>query len=235
VRFRRVSAPGLLLLVLTVTLASVDWIMSLDPHWYSTIFGLFIVVGQALSALAFTIAVLALIARSGALGGLLQAGHFHDLGKLMLAFVMLWAYLAFSQFLIIWSGNLPEEIPWYIERIRGAWGAVALLLVIGHFALPFALLLSRDLKRHGNLLSRVAIFVIAMRLVDLIWLVAPTFSYGEGEAHPGFSLPVHWMDIVLPIGLAGLWLFLFARHLRSRALLPFNDPYFKEAFAHESH
>jgi hypothetical protein len=235
VRFRTLSAPGLLLLVLTVTLASVDWIMSLDPHWYSTIFGLFIVVGQGLSALAFTIAVLALIARSGALGGLLRPGHFHDLGKLMLAFVMLWAYLGFSQFLIIWSGNLPEEIPWYVERIRGPWGAVALLLVIGHFALPFALLLSRDLKRHGNLLARVAIFVIAMRLVDLIWLVAPTFSHGEGEGHAGFSLPVHWMDVVLPIGLAGLWLFLFARQLRSRALLPFNDPYFKETFAHESH
>jgi hypothetical protein len=235
VRFRKVSAPGLLFLVVTVTFASVDWVMSLDPHWYSTIFGLLTVVGQGLSALAFTIAVLALIASSGALAGSLTARHFHDLGKLLLAFVMLWAYLSFSQFLIIWSGNLPEEIPWYIERIRGGWGVVALLLVVGHFALPFALLLSRDLKRHSNLLARVAIFVIAMRLVDLIWLVAPTFSRGAGEGHPGLSLPVHWMDIVLPIGLAGVWIFLFARHLRSRALLPFNDPYFKEAFAHESH
>ena len=235
VRFRTVSAPGLLFFVLTVSLASVDWIMSLDPHWYSTIFGLLTVVSQGLSALALTISVLALIAASGTLSGTLSARHFHDLGKLMLAFVMLWAYLAFSQFLIIWSGNLPEEIPWYIERIRGGWGVIALLLVIGHFALPFALLLSRDLKRHGNLLARVAIFVIAMRLVDLIWLVAPTFSHGEGEAHSGFPVPVHWMDVVLPIGLAGLWLFLFARLLRSRALLPFNDPYFKEAFAHESH
>jgi len=235
VRFRKVSAPGLLFLVVTVTFASVDWVMSLDPHWYSTIFGLLTVVGQGLSALAFTIAVLALIASSGALSGSLTARHFHDLGKLLLAFVMLWAYLSFSQFLIIWSGNLPEEIPWYIERIRGGWGIVALLLVIGHFALPFALLLSRDLKRHSNLLARVAIFVIAMRLVDLIWLVAPTFSHGGGDGHPGLSLQVHWMDIVLPIGLAGVWIFLFARHLRSRALLPFNDPYFKEAFAHESH
>jgi hypothetical protein len=235
VRFRTVSAPGLLFLVVTVTFASVDWIMSVDPHWYSTIFGLLTVVGQGLSALAFTIAVLALIAASGAMAGSLSARHFHDLGKLLLAFVMLWAYLSFSQFLIIWSGNLPEEIPWYIERIRGGWGAVAMLLVIGHFALPFALLLSRDLKRHSTLLARVALFVVAMRLVDLIWLVAPTFSHSDGEAHPGFSLPVHWMDIVLPIGLAGVWLFLFTRHLRSRALLPFNDPYFKETFAHEPH
>ena len=237
VRFRTLSAPGLLFLVLTVSLASVDWIMSVDPHWYSTIFGLLTALGQGLSALAFTIAVLALLARAGAFGGVVTPRHFHDLGKLLLAFVMLWAYLSFSQFLIIWSGNLPEEIPWYIARIRGGWGAVALLLVIGHFALPFALLLSRDLKRHSGLLSKIAIAVVVMRLVDLIWLVAPTFDHhgGDGEAHPGFSIPLHWMDVVIPIGLAGVWLFFFARQLRSRPLLPLNDPYFKETFAHESH
>jgi hypothetical protein len=140
---------------------------------------------------------------------------------------MLWAYLAFSQFLIIWSANLPEEIPWYIERFRGLWGALAILLVLGHFALPFLLLLSRDLKRRGTLLAKVAIFIILMRLADLIWLVAPNFE------HHGF--PVHWMDVVLPLGLLGVWLFVFARNLRSQALLPLNDPYFKEAFAHEAH
>ena len=237
VRFRKVSAPGLLFLVLTVTFASVDWIMSVDPHWYSTVFGLLTVAGQGLSALAFTIAVLTLLARSGAAGGLVRAGHFHDLGKLLLAFVMLWAYLSFSQFLIIWSGNLAEEIPWYIARIRGPWGAVAILLVVGHFALPFALLLSRDLKRHSNLLSKVAVMVIVMRLVDLIWLVAPSFGqHGpEGEGHPGLSIPFHWMDIVIPVGVLGIWIFMFVRQLRSRALLPVNDPYFREAFAHESH
>jgi hypothetical protein len=237
VRFRTLSAPGLLFLVLTVSLASVDWIMSVDPHWYSTIFGLLTVVGQGLSALALTIAILALVARSGAFGIVLSPGQFHDLGKLLLAFVMLWAYMAFSQFLIIWSGNLPEEIPWYIERIRGGWGAVALLIVVGHFALPFVLLLSRDLKRRSYVLARVAVFVIAMRLVDLIWLVVPTFTHdpAAGEGHPGFSIPLHWMNIVIPIGLAGVWLFFFLRQLRSRSLVPLNDPYFKEAFAHESH
>ena len=237
VRFRTLSAPGLLFLVLTVSLASVDWIMSVDPHWYSTIFGLLAVEGQGLSALAFTIAVLALLARAGALGGFVTTRHFHDLGKLLLAFVMLWAYLAFSQFLIVWSGNLPEEIPWYIARIRGGWGAVALLLVVGHFALPFALLLSRDVKEHSGLLSKIAIAVVVMRLVDLIWLVAPTFGRhgAEADAHPGLSFPIHWMDVVIPIGLAGVWLFLFARQLRSRPLLPLNDPYFKETLAHESH
>jgi hypothetical protein len=227
IRFRTVSAPGLLFLVLTITFASVDWVMSLDPHWYSTIFGLLTVAGQGLSALAFAIAVLSLLAAAPPLSRYLAPRHFHDLGKLMLAFVMLWAYLAFSQFLIIWSGNLPEEIPWYVERLRGTWGAVAIVLVLGHFALPFLLLLSRDLKRNRGLLAKVAVFVIAMRLVDLIWLVAPNFE------HHGF--PLHWMDVVLPLGLLGIWLFMFARNLRRLTLLPLNDPYFKEAFAHEAH
>jgi hypothetical protein len=227
VRFRKVSAPGLLLLVLTVTFASVDWIMSLEPEWFSTIFGLLTVTGQGLSALSLAILVLALVAGSRAMAGTLVPRHFHDLGKLLLAFVMLWAYLSFSQFLIIWSGNLPEEIPWYLKRMQGTWGAVALLLVLGHFALPFLLLLSRDLKRHSGLLSKVALAVLVMRLLDLIWLVAPAFA-AEG-------VTFHWLHVVVPIGLTGIWMFVFARNLRSRALLPLNDPYFKEIFAHEAH
>jgi hypothetical protein len=226
VRFRTVSAPGLLFLVISITFASTDWVMSLDPHWYSTIFGLLTVAGYGLSALALTIAVLATIGPQGALAGHLTPRHFHDLGKLMLAFTMLWAYLSFSQFLIIWAGNLPEEIPWYIERISGRWGIVALALVIGHFALPFLLLLSRDLKRNARWLARVAVFIIVMRLVEAIWFVAPVFE------HHGF--PIHWMDVAIPAGLAGVWVFLFARNLGSLALMPLNDPYLKQAY-HETH
>ncbi|MEO6213198.1 MAG: hypothetical protein ABIP65_06185 [Vicinamibacterales bacterium] len=227
VRFRTLSAPGLLFLVLTITFAVTDWVMSLDPHWFSTIFGLLFTAGFGLSGFAFAIFVLATIGPAGELAGRLKPRHFHDLGKLLLAFTMLWAYLNFSQFLIIWSGNLPEELPWYLERIRGPWGYVALLLVFGHFGLPFLLLLSQDLKKNSRWLARVALFILAMRLVDIIWLVAPTFG------HHGF--PVHWMDIAIPAGLIGLWLFLFTRNLRSRALMPLNDPYFKEAFAHDAH
>jgi hypothetical protein len=227
VRFRKVSAPGLLFLVITVTFASVDWVMSLEPEWFSTIYGLLMIVGFGLTALALTIAVLAMIGGGRAMSGTLTPRHFHDLGKLLLAFVMLWAYLAFSQFLIIWSGNLPEEITYYAKRMQGFWGAVSLLLVIGHFALPFLLLLSRDIKRHGGLLARVAIFVLVMRLVDTIWLVVPAFE--------ATGWPIHWLHLVVPVGLSGLWLFAFARNLRSRALLPVNDPYFKELFAHEAH
>jgi hypothetical protein len=238
VRFRKVSAPGLLFLVITVTFASVDWVMSVDPHWFSTIFGLLTITGYGLTALAFTIAVLAVVNRDHTASAFLTARHFHDLGKLLLAFVMLWAYLSFSQFLIIWAGNLPEEIPWYIERVRGSWGAVAILLVVGHFALPFTLLLSATLKKRSAVLAKVAIFVVVMRLVDLIWLIAPTFRHavpGEAGAVHLPIIPIHWMDVVIPVGLLGVWTVLFVRQLRTQLLFPVNDPYFKEVFAHDSH
>ncbi len=228
VRFRVVSAPGLLVYVVTMTFASVDWIMSLDPHWYSTIFGFILVAGQGLAGFALVIAVLAMLSRVEPLATYLNPRlHFLDLGKLLLAFVMLWAYFSFSQLLIIWAGNLPEEIPFFYNRFRGGWQYVSLVILLGHFALPFVLLLSRDLKRRPHLLARVALAILVMRLVDLIWLVEPMVPHG------GF--PIHWMDIALPIGLTGVWTFLFARNLRSRPLLPLNDPFFKEAFAHEVH
>ena len=226
VRFRTVSAPGLLFLVLTLTFAMTDWVMSLDPHWFSTIFGLMFTAGFGLASFALLIAVLSAVGPTGTLAPILKPRHFHDLGKLLLAFTMLWAYLNFSQFLIIWSGNLPEEIPWYVERFRGGWGVVAMALVLGHFALPFLLLLSEDLKK-SRWLARVAMFILVMRLVDITWLVSPTFE------HHGF--PIHWMNVAIPAGLVGIWLFFFARQLRSRALMPFNDPFFKEAFAHDAH
>ncbi len=237
IRFRKVSAPGLLVLVVTVTFASVDWIMSLEPEWFSTIFGLLTIEGYGLTALAFAIAVLALVDRDHPAGSFLTPRHFHDLGKLLLAFVMLWAYLSFSQFLIIWSGNLPEEIPWYVARVSGSWGAVAIALVIGHFALPFVLLLSANLKKRSATIAKVAIFVLVMRLVDVIWLVAPAFRHlgPAGAAAHTPLIPVHWMDLAIPIGLLGVWIFLFVRNLQARALFPVNDPYFKEAFAHEAH
>jgi hypothetical protein len=211
--------------------------MSLEPEWFSTIFGLLTIAGYGLTGIAFTIVVLAAIDRDRPAGSLLTPRHFHDFGKLLLAFTMLWAYLSFSQFLIIWSGNLPEEIPWYIERIRGSWGAVAILLVVCHFFVPFALLLSADLKKRSSLLQKVAVFILVMRLVDLIWYVAPAFRHmapeGAGGA-PGV-IPMHWMDIAIPVGLTGLWVFLFVRQLRTRSLFPMNDPYLKEAFAHDAH
>ena len=228
VRFRVVSAPGLLIYVTTMTFASVDWIMSLDPHWYSTIFGFLLVAGQGLTGLALVITVLAMLSHVEPLSTYLNPRlHFLDLGKLLLAFVMLWAYFSFSQLLIIWAGNLPEEIPFFYNRFQGGWQYVSVAILLGHFALPFALLLSRDLKRRPHLLAKVATFILVMRFIDLIWLVEPMFK------RQGF--PIHWMDVALPIGMTGVWVFFFARNLRSRPLLPFNDPFFKEAFAHDVH
>jgi hypothetical protein len=228
VRFRVVSAPGLLLYVITMTFASVDWIMSLDPHWYSTIFGFILVAGQGLAGLALVITVLAMLSHVEPLSTYLNPRlHFLDLGKLLLTFVMLWAYFSFSQLLIIWAGNLPEEIPFFYNRFRGGWQYVSVAILLGHFALPFVLLLSRDLKRRPHLLAKIALAILVMRVVDLIWLVEPMFK------RQGF--PIHWMDVALPIGMTGVWVFFFARNLRSRPLLPLNDPFFKEAFAHDVH
>jgi hypothetical protein len=223
-RFRVVSAPGLLIYVILISLAAIDWIMSLTPHWYSTIFGLILVVGQGLSALSFAVAVLAILVAREPMNGLLKAHHFHDLGKLMLAFVMLWAYFSFSQFLIIWAGNLPEEIPYYLDRLRGGWQYLSLALVAGHFILPFCLLLSQDLKKRPQLLARVAWFIVAIRLYDLIWLVAPTFNQE--------TFPISLANVGVPLAMGGLWVFLFAGQLRRRALVPVNDPYFKHMLAH---
>jgi hypothetical protein len=226
-RFRVVSAPGLILYVVTMTFAATDWIMSLDAHWFSTIFGFILVAGQGLAGFALVIVVLSMLTTTEPVATYLNKRHFLDLGKLLLAFVMLWAYFSFSQFLIIWAGNLPEEIPFFVARLRGGWQYVSTLLLLGHFALPFVLLLSRDLKRRPRLLAQVAIIVLIMRYVDVLWLVEPMFG------HDGF--PVHWMDLALPGGLMGIWFYLFVRNLRSRPLLPLNDPFFKEAFAHDVH
>ncbi len=226
-RFRVISGPGLVAFVVTMSLAAVDWLMSLDPHWYSTIFGFIIVVGQGLCALSFAVAIVALVADREPLSSVIGPGHFHDLGKLMLAFVMLWAYLSFSQFLIIWAGNLPEEIPFYLKRLRGGWQYVSLLIVVGHFALPFSLLLSRNLKRQPWRLARVAWFIIAMRFVDIIWLIGPTFNQS------GF--PVSLANVAIPIGLAGIWFYLVTGQLRRRPLVPINDPFFKEMLANGQH
>jgi hypothetical protein len=218
------AGPGLIFWGFSVTFMAVDWVLSLDPHWFSTIFGMLFMVGQGLSSMAFLIALMVLLARRRPMSEVLTPRHLHDLGKFLLALVMVWAYFSFSQFLIIWAGNLPEEIPWYLERLRGGWQYVALALVAGHFALPFALLLSRDLKRNFNLLGGIAIGVLLMRMVDLYWLVAPDFRKGQ------FGLS--WMDFAAPAGMGGIWLAYFFIQLSKRPLMPIHDPHLVEALAH---
>ncbi|HEV2912775.1 MAG TPA: hypothetical protein VGX92_05605 [Pyrinomonadaceae bacterium] len=219
-KLQNLSGPGLVLFVLTVTFASVDWVMSLDPEWFSTIFGLLFVAAWVLSSFAFVIAVMALLSQREPMSNVVAPSHFHDLGKLLLAFVMVWAYFAFSQFLLIWSANIPEETKWYLYRMRGGWGVLPMALVIFHFALPFLLLLSRDLKRNAPRLALVAGIVLVMRLVDLFWLIAPKFSEGRFQ--------MTWMDVVAPLGIGGLWLAFFLWQLKQRPLVPFNDPQLAE-------
>jgi hypothetical protein len=226
-KLQSLSGPGLVLYGLTVTFASVDWMMSIEPQWFSTMYGILIMGGQGLSAMAFIIAVVVALSQYKPLSDVVKPRHLHDLGKLMLAFLMLWAYFGFSQFLIIWSGNLPEEIPWYVRRLQSSWKWLGLALVVLQFALPFVLLLSRDLKRNARRLVMVAIAVIVMRLVDLIWLTGPEFYGGVFR--------IHWMDVLMPIGLGGLWLAYFAYQLKARPLLPIGDPFLEEALAPSGH
>ena len=224
-RLQLLSGPGLCFYAISATFAAVDWVMSIDPHWYSTIYGLLFIAGQGLSALSFCVIVLVILARDGGpLEGAIGPAHLHDLGKLMLTFTMLWAYFSFSQLLIIWSGNLAAEIPWYLTRMTGGWQWIGILLVLFHFAMPFALLLSRSLKRAGPTLIRIAAVIIVMRFVDLFWQVEPGFH------QTGFWLD--WMDILAPIGIGGLWLADFLVQLKKRTLLPLGDPQLEHAILH---
>jgi hypothetical protein len=227
-RLRALSAVGLVLLSLTTTFAAVDWGMSLAPHWFSTIYGVLFIVGFTLSALSFTIVLLARLAGEEPFATALRPVTVHDLGKLLLAFTMLWGYVNFSQFLIIWSGNVSEETPFYLRRLHGGWQVVAVLLLVFHLALPFALLLSRPLKRSARALGAVAGLMLLMQLVDLFWLVGPDLL---GHGHGDVPLRVHWMDLAAALGLGGLWLFLFAREARTAPVLPTGEPEVRELLA----
>lgn len=222
-RMQVVASGGVVMHVLLMTLCAVDWLMSLSPHWSSTIYGFYVIVGQVVSALSFVILMALFLSTREPLLGRFRASHFHDYGKLLLAFVMVWAYFAVSQFLIIWSGNLPEETSWYQGRMHGGWKWVSLALVFLHFVLPFVLLLSRDLKRDKTRLARVAALMLAVRWLDLYWLTAPAFSDRAS---------FHLIDFTTPIALFGVWFFLFTRQLASRSLLPVNEPFLKEALGH---
>jgi hypothetical protein len=225
-RFKMLAGPGIILYVFAMTFAAIDWVMSISPHWASTIYGFLFVAGQLISAMSLMIAVVVLLSRTAPMAGLIQKRHIHDLGKLLLAFVMLFAYFDFSQLLIIWSGNQPEEITFYRSRLYGEWGVVAVIVLVFHFFVPFFLLLSRDLKRNPRLLPKVAIWMIVVRLVDLFWMTRPEFT---ARAIPS------WIDFVVPIALIGLWLAFFAFNLQKLPLLPLGDPKLAEAIAHHEH
>jgi hypothetical protein len=225
------SGPTMVFYALVVTFAAVDWVMSLEPHWFSTIWGLLFVAGWALSCLCFTVIVMAFLLDKVPMNRVLGRRHFHDLGKLMLALVMVWAYFNFSQYLIIYSGNLPEETVWFIKRSTGGWGWIAWGLILFHFAAPFLILLQQDLKRKPKRLAMVAVFILFMRFVDMYFLIGPSPRLGEHAAlHVPFA--ISWMDIVAPLAVGGIWVWYFLGQLMSRPLVPVMDPFLENAIEH---
>lgn len=227
----RFSGPTMVVYAIVVTFAVVDWIMTLDPHWFSTIWGLLFVAGWALSCFCFSVTILAYLFDKSPMNGVVGKKHFHDLGKLMLALVMVWAYFNFSQFLIIWSGNLPEETSWFLTRMKGAWGYIGVGLILFHFAFPYLLLLKRDLKRQASLLASIAMFILFMRLVDMYYQIGPAYRVSPGIVEQGAFL-LSWMDFVAPVAIGGIWLWWFFGQLMARPIVPAKDPYFEEAIEH---
>ncbi|HYL47538.1 MAG TPA: hypothetical protein VEU52_10960 [Candidatus Limnocylindrales bacterium] len=222
-RMENISGPGLILWGLAVTYSSVDWVMSLEPRWFSTIYGMIFMVVEALIAMSFVVYVLSKLADQEPIASAVAPQQFNDLGNLMLAFVMLWAYLGFSQFLLIWAGNIKDEIPWYMSRAFGGWGAIAAVLIVLHFAVPFLLLLQRGLKRRLGTLSFVAGFLIVLTLVDVYWMVAPAY-----EKEP----KVFISDVFALLGIGGLWIAAFLWQVKKMPLLPLKDPRFEGALQH---
>jgi hypothetical protein len=227
----RFSGPTTVIYALVVTFAAVDWVMTLDPYFFSTIWGLLFVVGWALSCFCFGVMVLAYLSDKVPMNNVLGKRHFHDIGKLMLALVMVWAYFNFSQFLIIWSGNLPEETPWYLTRMAGPWAWVGWALVLLHFAFPFLILLQQDFKRKPKLLASIAGFILLMRLVDMFYLIGPTPRIDTNGAEQGAFI-LSWLDIVAPLAIGGIWLWYFLGQLQARPLVPVMDPFYERAIEH---
>ena len=225
-RLKMLAGPGIILYVFAMSFAAIDWVMSLSPHWASTIYGFLYVAGQLISSMSLMICVVVLLSRAPVFQGVLKTRYLHDLGKLLLAFVMLWAYFSFSQLLIIWSGNAPEEISFYRSRLYGEWGYVSVIILIFHFFVPFFLLLSRDLKRNPSLLPKVALWLIFMRFVDIYWLTRPEFTSS--------AIPSLW-DLAAALGLIGLWLFVFAWQLQKMPLLPLGEPKLEEVLDPHEH
>jgi len=213
-RFKIVSAPGIILYALTISFAVIDWVMSLNPTWISTIYGLIFLAGELISALAFAIVIERILFNYEPMKTLLRPNYVHDHGNFMLAFIMVWAYFSFSQWLIIWAGNLPEEITWYVRRLHGGWQFVGLFLVVFHFFVPFFILLSRSFKRDVTRLVWLAVWMLLVRYVDLFWHIEPSFSR---------SFTVTFADLVIPFAMGGLWIAYFCRNLSLHPLVPAYD------------
>ena len=229
VNIQNLSGFGIVVYGLTITFAATDWAMSLNPYWFSSVWGMLFMVGECLTAFAFTVWLLARFSPIEPVSRVYNTDRLHDFGKLMFTFVILWAYLSFSQWLIIWSGNLTEEIRWYLDRIDGHWKIIAVGLILLHFFFPFFILLSRNLKKQAGKLVWVALLILFMRFVDLFWQIQPRF-HATGDPEPLNAMSIA-MTIACAVAMGGLWLAYFFYHLGRRSMMPVNDPDFPEMLA----
>ena len=224
-RFENISGPGIVVYAITMSAAAIYWVMSLDPTWYSSVYGLLFLVAQGYAVLALSIIVAVSLSKGDPFRTILRSTEQHDLGSFAFAFVMLNIYLAFSQFLIIWSGNLPEEIPWYLDRFMGGWGVIITLDFVFHWLVPFTLLLSRDLKRNKKRLVRVCQWMIFARAFDLFWLIEPNFKDAARNLHFSWGILEY---IAVPVAMAAFWTAFYCMQLKSRPLVQTNDPHVAE-------
>jgi hypothetical protein len=224
-KLENVSGPGIVVYSLTMTAGAIYWVMSMDPTWYSSVYGLLFLVGQGYATLAFSIIVAISLSKAEPFKTVLRQTEQHDLGKLTFAFVMLNIYLAFGQFLIIWSGNLPDEINWYLDRIRGGWGVIITLDFIFHWLIPFTMLLSRDLKRNKKRLVRVCQWMVFARAFDMFWLIEPNFKDAARNLHFSWGILEY---IAVPVAMFAFWVAYFCIQLSKRPLVQVNDPHLAE-------
>ncbi len=220
-RLKNFSGPAMWALAITATFASFDWMMSLEPQWFSTIYGMMFIVGAMAAAFAFATLVLARVAGEESLAQTVNAQQFNDLGNFLLTMVIMWTYIALSQYLIIWLGNLKEEIPWYLVRGSGSWATVSQLLIAFHFVIPFFILLSRSNKRQPKALTMLGLFLLLARFIDIYWLIVPAFRPD--------AVFFHWLDAAALLGVGGIWMAAFYAHLKKHALVPRYDPRLEDA------
>jgi hypothetical protein len=225
-RFQKLSAPGIIAFAFSVTFAGFDWMMSLFPAWYSTIYGLYFFAGGLFAIMAFLIVVFISLRRQGILEKEITVEHYHDLGKLMFAFMIVWAYFAFSQYLLIWYANIPEETIYYHLRWQGGWKTVSIILPLFHFLIPFILLMSRHVKRNFTALRLFAIFLLIMHWVDLYWNIMPVHS-------PLSAMP-SWLDLTTMMGIGGIFVYIFWRNFTNHAAVAINDPRLMESIKFEN-
>ena len=215
-KMKKISAPGMIFFALSVTYSAFDWFMSQDPHWYSTMFGVYIFAGGLVSAPAFLAYISLSLRKQGILSDVITEEHYHDLGKLTFAFMVFWAYIAFSQYFIIWYANIPEETIWFANRYQGGWKYVTLLIVFGYFVVPFLLLMGRGAKRKLGFLKGMVGWLLFMHWVDLYWIIMPVLHKENAM--------ISWIDVSATLGIGGIFMWFFWRRFFSKAMVPVNDP-----------